>query len=161
MVAFATVHSMKEKHSGKCGSMAFKLDMNKAYDWMEWSYLEEVMRTMRFSNKWITLMMKCVRSVSYSVLINGRACGHIKLTKGLRQGDPLSPFLFLLYPKGFSGLLYKAQKEKKIQGMAAVRNGTKVTHMFFANDSLLFCQVKRNECQEILRIMQTYKKVSG
>ena len=63
--------------------------------------------------------MKCVESVTYSIMINDKQCENIKPTRGLRQGDPLSPYLFLLCVERFSGLLNKAKKEKKLQGMAA------------------------------------------
>ena len=62
--------------------MASVLDMSKVYDRVKWNYLERVMKTMGFSDKWITLMMKCVESVSYFVLINGRACENIKPIRG-------------------------------------------------------------------------------
>ena len=101
MVAFETVHAMKYKHSDNCGFMALKLDMSKAYDRVEWSYLKGVMKTMGFSDKWINLLMKCVGSVSNSVLVNGRACGLINPTRRVRQGDPISSYLFLLCTEGF------------------------------------------------------------
>ena len=135
--------------------------MSKAYDRVEWDFLEEVMRTMGFPRRWRMLIMKCVRSVTYSVMINGQQCGYIKPSRGIRQGDPLSPYLFLLCAEGLSGLLNKAKEEKMIKGVSAARNGPQVTHLFFVDDSLLFCQAKRAECLEILRILQLYERSSG
>ena len=146
LVAFEIVHSMKEKHTGKVGWMALKLDMSKAYDRVEWRYLEGMMRTMGFPEKFILLIMKCVSSVAYSIMINGKKCGHIKPSKGISQGDPLSPYLFLLCAEGLSTLLKKALKDKEIQGVAAARNGPKITHLFFADDSLLFCRAQKKDC---------------
>ena len=71
LVAFEALHSMKNYNSGDNGFMAFKLDMSKAYNRVEWSFLENLMRKMGFCEKWIGLMMECVRTVSYSFLING------------------------------------------------------------------------------------------
>ena len=99
--------------------MAVKLDMSKPYDTVEWAYLEAVMRRMGFHEKWISLIMMCVTTVEYSVLINGEAKGKINPTRGLRQGDPISPYLFLLCTEGLSAMLKKEERAGKIKGVAA------------------------------------------
>ena len=96
LVAFETLHSMSNHNSKKSGCMALKLDMNKAYNRVEWCFLEDVMRKLRFSERWIAFMMVCVKTVSYSVLENGEPKGLIKPSREICQGDSLSPFLFLL-----------------------------------------------------------------
>ena len=78
MVAFETLNYMKNHNSGKKGFMALKLDMSKAYDQVEWSFLREVMKRMGFNDKWVELVMECVSTVTYSLLINGEPMGNIK-----------------------------------------------------------------------------------
>ena len=103
--------------SSKSGYMAVKLDMSKAYDSVEWIFLEKVMRKLGFNERWINLMMFCVKTVLYSVLVNGEPKGLIRPTRGIRQGDPLSPFLFLLCTEGLHSLISKAEREGAIHGL--------------------------------------------
>ena len=85
--------------------MALKLNMNKEYDRLEWIFLQKIMERMGFHSKWIGCIMKCIKSVSYSILVNGEPKCHIIPTRGIRQGDPLSPYLFLLCSEGLNGLI--------------------------------------------------------
>ena len=105
--------------------------------------------------------MSCIKSVSYSVLLNGVPSRTIKPSRGLRQGDPLSPYLFLLCAMGLQGLLHKAESEGVIRGVSICKNGPRVSHLFFADDSVLFCRAKESECQVILDLLSVYERGSG
>ena len=150
-----------QKHGGKKNYMATKLDMSKAYDRMEWPYLESVMRRLGFIEKWITLLMLSVKTVSYSILVNGKPKGMIKPSRGIYQGDPLSPFLFLLCTEGSHGLINKAATQGDIKGYSLCRNSPRLTHLLFADDSLLFCSATIQKCQQIINILEIYGKCLG
>ena len=161
LVAFETLHSMKRHKTSDTGFMAVKLDMSKAYDRVEWGFLENLMRKMGFNERWIGLVMVCVRTVTYSILINGEPQGMIHPTRGIRQGDPLSHFLFLLCTEGLHGLIQQATMSGDIKGYSLCRHGPKLTHLLFADDSLLFCKSTPEECGKVLDILNQYEVALG
>lgn len=152
---------MNTRLKGRKGYMALKLDMSKAHDRVEWDFLELLMRRIGFGKWWVDRLMTCVRTVSYSVLINGKPFGNIWPTRGLRQGDPLSPYLFILCVEGLSTLLNKAGREGKITGLPIAKGGTKINHLFFADDSLLFCKANFLEWGNVQEILDKYERASG
>jgi len=155
LVAFESLHSMSSRMSGKKGFMALKLDMSKAYDRLEWDFLEAMLRKLGFSQRWINLVMQCVRTVSYSILINGRPHGSFVPSRGLRQGDPLSPYLFILCAEALSSLIKSAVSDGRISGIPISRRGIRIDNLFFADDSILFCGANLEEwrcIQELLKI---------
>lgn len=145
LVAYEALHTMATRVKGKKAYMAMKLDMSKAYDRMEWSFLKAVMRKMGFAERWISLIMTCVKSATFSVLVNGMLYDQITPTRGLRQGDPLSPYLFLLCAEGLSSLLKKAEVERRITGVPIAWRGFKLSHLLFVDDSLLFYRANSEE----------------
>ena len=116
---------------------------------------------MGFHEKWVNLILHCITTVSYSILINGVAYGSIIPIRGLHQGDPISPYIFLFFTYGFSSLINNAAKNQKISGVLIYRGRPKITHLFFADDSLLFCKANSQECQNLIDILQLYEAASG
>ena len=161
LMAFETFHYMKHHQNGKSGFMALKLDMSKAYDQVEWAYLEAIMRKMGFDWRWVKLIMECITTVSYSILINGEPSLIIHPSRGLRQGDPLSPYLFLICSEGLHSLLNQAAEAKQIWGVSIYKKGPCLTHLFFANDSVIFCRASLVECRKIQELLECYEKASG
>jgi len=84
LVAYKAFHTMSTRMKGRKGYMAIKLDMSKAYDWTEWAFLEAMMRSLGFADQWIRIIMQCVGTVSFQVLLNGVPQAMISLTRGLR-----------------------------------------------------------------------------
>ena len=98
---------------------------------------------------------------SFSVLLNGKPFGNITPSKGIRQGDPLSPYLFLLCAEGFNSLLLRAEMEGRIRGVSVCRRAPTVTNLMFADDSLLFCRATIGEVEVINEVLRTYGNASG
>ena len=161
LVAFETLHHIKNQKSKKGGFMAMKLDMSKAYDWVEWIYLVRIMEKLGFCEKWVSLVLDCISTVSYSILVNSEPKGDIRPSRGLRQGDPLSPYLFLLCSEGLNRMLQKAATDDDIRGFSLCKRGPKISHLLFADDSLLFCRVSLSDLQVIQNILSLYEKASG
>ena len=91
-----------------------------------------------FDNKWVDLMMLCVSTMRYNVLVNGMEVGPIILKRGLRQGDPLSPYMFFLCAEGLSLLIKRTEFERLLHGCRVSRIGPTISHLLFADDSLFF-----------------------
>ena len=87
--------------------------------------------------------------------------GYIKPSRGLRQGDPLSPYLFLLCAEGLSALIRKAEREKAIRGIAICRGGPRLSHLFFADDSVIFCRASQHDGGALYAILKLYERASG
>lgn len=127
LMASETMYHISQKRKGKLGEMALKLDMSKACDRVEWRGLEHIMQKMGFPEKWVALVMQCLSTVTYAIRINGVPRGHIIPSRGLRQGDPLSPYLFLLCAEGLSAMLHQAVFEKRLRGLSVCRWGPKIS----------------------------------
>jgi len=160
LISFKILHYMKTKRRGNKSHMAIKLDMSKAYDRVEWDYLKALMLQLGFHPLWVDLVMVGITSVSYSVLMNGVASSYILPSRGFRQGDPLSPYLFLLCSEGFIALIQKVAQANCLHGVRISRGAPMITHLLFADDRLLFCNASIEECQIIKEILYIYEKAS-
>jgi hypothetical protein len=135
LVAYECVHAIR-KRKRKTPLCTVKLDIMKAYDRVEWVFLEQMMERMGFARGWIDMVMRCATSARFAVKLNGVVSDMFFPSRGLRQGDPLSPYLFLFCVEGFSALLRRAQADKQINGVGFGSQGPMVTHLLFADDRL-------------------------
>lgn len=141
--------------------MAIKLDMSKAYDRVEWAFMEVMMRKLGFEERWIRLMLMCVKTVSYSVLINGEPKGNITQTRGLRQGDPILLYLFLLCAEGLTAMLRKEESDGLISGVSVYRGAPRISHLLFADDCINFRKACVEEGNRVLKVLADYERELG
>lgn len=146
MVAHELLLTLKKTKNGRVGKMVVKFDMSKAYDRVEWLYLEAVMKAMEFVEPWIKLVISCITTVNYLMLVNEKPGLSFVSSRELRQGDPLSSYFFLICVKGLSSLIKNSKRSGKIQGLAVKRGGTSISNLFFVDDIILLGKATKEEC---------------
>jgi hypothetical protein len=120
-----------------------------------------MMTKMGFNEQWVDLIMKCVTTVTYHIKVNGDYTEWIIPQWGLHQGDPLSPYLFILCAEGLSALLQWVEVEGEIQGIKVCWGAPRINYLFFANDSLVLTRAQAEDVRELKQLVDIYEKVSG
>ncbi|KAJ8765399.1 hypothetical protein K2173_012096 [Erythroxylum novogranatense] len=161
IVAYELFHSIKRKTQGKVGSLALKTDMSKAYDRIEWEYLHQIMLKLGFHESWVSRIMNIVTSVNYYFVRGNEEYGPLIPNRGLRQGDPLSPYLFIICAEGLSASLQQEQARGNIHGTIVARGAPPVSHLFFADDAIFFVRATVEETNILKTILHLYEQASG
>jgi hypothetical protein len=149
--------------SGLAGVIC-KLDIEKAYDHVNWDSLLYIMERMGFGSRWIGWIKACISIVRFSMIVNGSPSGFFGSTRGLRQGDSLSPLLFLLIMEVWSRMLKQLENEGHIKGFKAgpaKSNGVSISHLLFADDIILFCDVEPSQLMHIRMVLTCFEAVTG
>ena len=152
--------SLRKKERG----LICKLDIEKAYDTINWEFLLQVMGKMRFGGRWLSWIKWCISTASFSVLVNGSPAGFFPSSRGLRQGDPLSPYLFVIGMEILSCLLNRATGGNYLSGTKIVDGRWEemvISHLLYADDTLLFCRADNDELKFISWILMWFEAVSG
>ncbi|XP_062093360.1 uncharacterized protein LOC133799353 [Humulus lupulus] len=157
LIANEAVEEYRSK--GKKG-WVFKIDFTKAYDCVDWDFLELVLERKGFGEVWRTWMRGCLSSTSYSVFVNGRPRGKFKGYRGIRQGDSLSPFLFTLIADVLGRMVDKAKSASALRGFSVGKDKVDVSHLQFADDTIFFANDEES-LEDLLDILKVFGGVSG
>lgn len=131
MVVHEAFHYLKNKKKGKHKELPIKIDMKNAYDRVEWDFLAQVLLRLGFRELWVGRVMQCIDSMNFSLLLSIKKVAGFKPLRGLRQGDPLSPFLFIIVPDILSRMLISASNDGLLRGIRLDRGCPSLTHYFF------------------------------
>ena len=154
------VHSLSKK-KGKVGYVALKIDLEKAYDKLEWSFIKEVLIRANLPADLIEIIMSCISTISTSILFNGKALEPIYPSRGIRRGDPLSPYLFILCMEYLGQLIMEKCNAKLWQLVKAFGSGPAFSHLFFADDLVLFARADGTNCSTIRDVLDEFCSISG
>lgn len=158
LIAGELIESCKKS---KKAAVLLKLDFHKAFDSVSWPFLTWTLEKMGFPPRWISWITSCVTSAAASILVNGTPSMPFKLQRGLRQGDPLSPFLFVFAAEVMNLMIKKAVSLNLWTGIDASKNGPILTHLQFADDTLIFASPDHQSLQNIKMVLILFQLTSG
>ena len=141
-----------------------KLDIEKAYDHVNWDALFHLLDRMDFGVKWREWIKACISTVRFSIIVNGSPIGFFRSSRGLRQGDPLAPLLFLLIMEVLSRILKKTENCGLLRGFHVGPSnsiGVRISHLLFANDTILFCDASRDQLLSIRLALTCFQAFTG
>lgn len=142
-------------------SMLMKIDIQKAYDKVDWRFLCKCMEAFGFSKQWVNLIFNCILTPKISILINGTLEGFFNISRGIRQGDLLSPFLYVIMAEALGRSITKYRVEGKILGLKASKNVPNITHQQFTDDMIRPGYANRQEVSAFKEVLNLYVKASG
>ncbi|XP_026378591.1 uncharacterized protein LOC113273032 [Papaver somniferum] len=141
--------------------MGIKIDMAKAFDRVNWEFLLQVLSQMGISSHWCNLIFQCISTTSMAVLVNGSPGKLFKTSRGIRPGDPLSPYLFLFCMEALSRYLSHAETHQKIHGIQICKDAPSMNHLLFADECMIFCKANLRECNNLIQIFKEFGQSSG
>ena len=143
------------------GNMALKVDIEKAFDTLDWNFLLRVLKAFGFNDIFCNWIQSILASAKISISINGKLHGFFSCSRGVRQGDPLSPLLFCLAEEVISRSTTKLVREGKLKLILGSRNNPVPSHILYADDIMLFCKASNSNIQALTNLFQKYAQISG
>lgn len=141
--------------------MLIQLDLSKAFDKINWNYLEATLNAFGFDIQWTRWILALIKSTSFSILVNGSPSTPFSPSRGIRQGDPLSPFLFVILMEGLSRIIHKAKAEWKLNGLHPLPAIPGTTHQHFVDDTMLHGSPTVKDAKAFKSILSLFGKASG
>ncbi|XP_060974007.1 uncharacterized protein LOC133039191 [Cannabis sativa] len=160
-IANEMVNAITHRKLGKVEWVALKLDMEKAFDHVEGGFVKAIMQHLCFPVRFVNLILSCLSSVSFRLLINGTLTKKFSSSRGIRQGDPLSPYIFLLVSEALSAAIRLHEHDNSSQGISICRSAPSISHLLFADDSLLFSTTTARSCLAIKAALDLYHQATG
>ena len=154
------IPSMSKK-KGRSGIMAIEIDLEKAYNRLEWSFIRDTLKLFKLQDSLISLIMSCVSTSTISVPFNGGALESFQPTRGIRQVDPFSPYLFILCMEVLGAMINEKCNEKLWNPIKASQGGLAFSHLFFTDDLVLFAKVDRKNCVAVKEVLDTFCSLSS
>lgn len=159
LIANEVVHDAKSK---KVSALIFKVDFEKAYDSIRWQFLKYMMKRLNFCDKWISWILGCLESSYVSVLVNGSPTNEFRMEKGVRQGDPIAPFLFLIVAEGLNGIVKRAVDTNNFRPLNVGKDESVALSLLqYADDALFFGEASLQNVIALKCILRCYEMVSG
>lgn len=150
LIGHEITHSLNTR---KIEGQIFKVNFEKAFDCVNWEFLFSSLTRMKFSGKWLNLLRVIFNSTRLSVLINGSPTQEFSPGRGLRQGDPLSPLLFLIVGEVLHWLLEEACSMDIMQGVCYSKSGKRIFHLQFTDDTVIFIQRNYKSVVGVKRVL--------
>lgn len=160
LVAQELVHLIYHSKS-KVGDLMFKIDLEKAYNRVDWDFLASSLNDFGFLERIIHLIIHCVAYLAFSLLQNGNKCPSFNLQKAKRQGDPLSPYIFVICMEKFSFLINERAQSNSWKPLKCSRHGPNISLLFFVNDVLLFSKASPSLVNIVIEIIKEYCNLFG
>jgi hypothetical protein len=157
LIAFECLYAIQTGSAERSEFCAYNLDMAKAYDRVDWRFLEGVLAKPGFQSRWIRWVMACVTTARYSIRFNGYLLDSFAPTRGLHQGDPLSPYLFLFVADGFSFLIREVIHDGSLRELHICRRAPVISHLLFDDDSLLFFEGSVEQTLVVKSVLDRYE----
>ncbi|GKU91277.1 hypothetical protein SLEP1_g5176 [Rubroshorea leprosula] len=152
------IEEIKKK---KVSSFIFKGNFEKSYDCVNWDFSDEMMRRLGFGEKWRMWIKECLQTASISILANGSPTEEFKMERGIRQGDPIAPFLFLVVVEGLNVLIESAISKEALKGIDVGPFGLNISHLQFADDTVIMGKADPDNIKAVKGILRWFELLSG